>query len=117
MYQFPLVRRQGNSSFANKGCVSARAVCKCAVLCVGCFSFSVFCSKIFEVFGFFRLVANKIYVFITLTTNEAITWLKDKSLADLDNLPDPETIAKDIIENLEAGLESFREMMVKLNLK
>lgn len=59
----------------------------------------------------------KIYVFINLATNEAITWLKDKSLADLDNLPDPETIAEDIIENLEAGLESFREIMVKLNLK
>ena len=28
---------------------------------------------------------------------------------------DPETIAEDIIENLEAGLVSFREIMVKLN--
>lgn len=46
-----------------------------------------------------------------------ITWLKDKSLADLDNLPDPETIAEDIIENLEAGLESFREIIVKLSSK
>jgi len=27
------------------------------------------------------------------------------------------TIAEDIIENLEAGLESFREIMVKLNSK
>jgi type I restriction enzyme M protein len=35
----------------------------------------------------------------------------------LDNLPGPETIAEDIIENLEAGLESFREIMVKLSLK
>ena len=48
-------------------------------------------------------------------TSLDITWLKDKSLADLDNLPDPETIAEDIIENLEAGLESFREIMIKLN--
>jgi type I restriction enzyme M protein len=48
-------------------------------------------------------------------TSLDITWLKDKSLADLDNLPDPEEIAQDIIENLEAGLESFREIMVKLN--
>ena len=46
-----------------------------------------------------------------------ITWLNDKSLADLDNLPDPEDLAADIIENLEAGLESFREIMVKLNTK
>jgi len=40
------VRRQENSSFANFGRVLACAVCKCAVLCVGCsfyrFSFSVF---------------------------------------------------------------------------
>lgn len=50
-------------------------------------------------------------------TSLDITWLKDKSLADLDNLPDPEEIANDIIENLEAGLESFREIMVKLNAK
>jgi len=50
-------------------------------------------------------------------TSLDITWLKDKSLADLDNLPDPEDIAADIIENLESGLESFREIMVKLNLK
>ena len=48
-------------------------------------------------------------------TSLDITWLKDKSLADLDNLPDPETIAEDIIENLEAGLESFRDIMLKLN--
>jgi type I restriction enzyme M protein len=50
-------------------------------------------------------------------TSLDITWIKDKSLADLDNLPDPEEIAQDIIENLEAGLESFREIMVKLNVK
>jgi type I restriction enzyme M protein len=50
-------------------------------------------------------------------TSLDITWLKDKSLADLDNLPDPDVIAEDIIENLEAGLESFREIMLKLNSK
>src|SRR5664280_2984270 len=50
-------------------------------------------------------------------TSLDITWLKDKSLADLDNLPDPDVLAADIIENLEAGLESFREIMVKLASK
>lgn len=50
-------------------------------------------------------------------TSLDITWLKDKSLADLDNLPDPEVLAADIVENLEAGLESFREIMVKLGAK
>ncbi len=44
-------------------------------------------------------------------TSLDITWLKDKSLADLDNLPDPDEIAEDIIENLEAGLESFKEIL------
>ena len=29
----------------------------------------------------------------------------------------PEQIANDIIENLEAGLESFKEILVKLNGK
>ncbi len=38
-------------------------------------------------------------------------WLKDQSLADLDNLPDPDELAGEIIENLEASLESFREIM------
>jgi len=47
-------------------------------------------------------------------TSLDITWLKDQSLADLDNLPDPDILAADIIENLEAGLASFREIMVKL---
>ncbi|HPT50189.1 MAG TPA: class I SAM-dependent DNA methyltransferase [Accumulibacter sp.] len=41
-------------------------------------------------------------------TSLDIFWLKDKSLADLDNLPDPDELAGEIIENLEAGLESFR---------
>lgn len=48
-------------------------------------------------------------------TSLDIAWLKDKSLADLDNLPDPDVLADEIIENLEAGLESFREISVKLN--
>jgi type I restriction enzyme M protein len=50
-------------------------------------------------------------------TSLDISWLKDKSLADLDNLPDPVELAEDIIENLEAGLASFREIMVSLNTK
>ncbi len=41
-------------------------------------------------------------------TSLDIFWLKDKSLADLDNLPEPDELADEIIQNLEAGLESFR---------
>lgn len=43
-------------------------------------------------------------------TNLDIFWLKDDSLTDLDNLPDPDELAEEIIENLEAGLASFREI-------
>ena len=38
-------------------------------------------------------------------------WLKDRSLTDLDNLPDPDELAEEIIENLEAGLESLRSVL------
>lgn len=48
-------------------------------------------------------------------TSLDITWLKDKSLADLDNLPDPDILAAEIVENLEAGLESFRKIIDTLN--
>jgi type I restriction enzyme M protein len=50
-------------------------------------------------------------------TSLDITWIKDKSLADLDNLPDPDEIAQDIVENLEAGLASFREVVAGLGQK
>jgi len=47
-------------------------------------------------------------------TSLDITWIKDKSLADLDNLPDPDELANEIIENLEACLESFRGLMERI---
>ncbi|GIV33829.1 MAG: SAM-dependent DNA methyltransferase [Chitinophagales bacterium] len=50
-------------------------------------------------------------------TNLDIFWLKDKSLADLDNLPDPDMLANEIIENIEAGLESFKAVMEAMNGK
>lgn len=37
-------------------------------------------------------------------TSLDITWLKDKSLADLDNLPDPNELVEEIVENLESAL-------------
>ena len=37
-----------------------------------------------------------------------IFWLRDESLADSDNLPAPEVIAQEIVEDLEAALEQFR---------
>ena len=44
-------------------------------------------------------------------TSLDIFWLKDKSLTDLDNLPDPDILANEIIYNIESGLASFREIM------
>ena len=44
-------------------------------------------------------------------TSLDIFWLRDKSLTDLDNLPEPDDLAEEIIENLEAGLNSFREVL------
>ncbi len=36
-----------------------------------------------------------------------IFWLKDESLEDSENLPAPDTLARDIAENLESALEQF----------
>lgn len=47
-------------------------------------------------------------------TSLDISWLKDKSLADLDNLPDPDVLALEIIENIEAGLDSFKSIINSL---
>ena len=49
-------------------------------------------------------------------TSLDIFWLKDKSLTELDNLPDPDDLAEEIIENLEAGLSSFREVLSGLQV-
>lgn len=43
-----------------------------------------------------------------------IFWIKDKSLADLDNLPPADELADDIIENLQSALESFKELKAAL---
>ncbi|MEZ5705852.1 MAG: N-6 DNA methylase [Burkholderiaceae bacterium] len=37
-----------------------------------------------------------------------IFWLKDESLADSDNLPPPDVIAQEIVEDLQAALEQFK---------
>ena len=37
-------------------------------------------------------------------------WIKDKSLADLDNLPDPDVLASEIIDNLQSAFDSFKEL-------
>ena len=39
--------------------------------------------------------------------NLDIFWLKDESLEDSANLPDPDIIAAEIVEDLEAALQQF----------
>lgn len=47
-------------------------------------------------------------------TSLDLFWLKDDSLGDLENLPDPNELALDIVENLEAALGSFRQIVTRL---
>jgi type I restriction enzyme M protein len=49
-----------------------------------------------------------------VTNASQVTCLKYKSLADLDNLPDPYVVAEEIVENLESALGSFREVLRQL---
>ena len=46
-----------------------------------------------------------------------IFWLKDDSLEDSENLPSPDIIAKEIVENLESALEQFSGMQEELSVK
>jgi type I restriction enzyme M protein len=46
--------------------------------------------------------------------NLDITWLKDDTLEDIDSLPEPDVIAAEIVENLEAALEQFRSVAEEL---
>lgn len=39
-----------------------------------------------------------------------ISWLKDESIVDLENLLDPDTVAHNISENLEVSLKQFRSI-------
>jgi type I restriction enzyme M protein len=48
---------------------------------------------------------------------EAIFWLKDDSLDHLDEIPPPDVLQQEIIEHLEAALESFRSVAVGLQAK
>ncbi len=46
--------------------------------------------------------------------NLDILWLKDESLEDSENLPDPQVLVVEIVENLEAALEEFRSVQEDL---
>ena len=48
-------------------------------------------------------------------TNLDIFWLRDKSLEDLDNLPNPDVIASELVEELGAALEQLKEIQGDLS--
>jgi type I restriction enzyme M protein len=48
-------------------------------------------------------------------TNLDITWLKDENLIDLENLPEPETLIDEIIDNIQSALESFKTIKETLD--
>ncbi|MBT3591407.1 MAG: SAM-dependent DNA methyltransferase, partial [Candidatus Nitrosopelagicus sp.] len=50
-------------------------------------------------------------------TSLDILWIKDESLEDLENLPEPKVIAEEITENLESALDSMKQILTSLNSK
>ncbi len=49
--------------------------------------------------------------------NLDITWLRDESLEDMDNLPAPEVIAREIVEDLTAALAEFEAVAAALEAR
>lgn len=43
-----------------------------------------------------------------------ITWIKDKSLTDMENLPEPDVLAQEIVDEIEAALEGFKNILTEL---
>jgi type I restriction enzyme M protein len=64
-------------------------------------------SERFRPFGYDELVKRD-------RLNLDIFWLKDESLEDSANLPPPDVIAAEIVENLEAALTQFRQVAAAL---
>jgi len=65
-------------------------------------------SERFQAYAYKDLIARD-------KTSLDIFWLKDESLEDAENLPEPDIIAQEIVENLEAALEQFREIEESLS--
>ncbi len=61
----------------------------------------------FHAFTYDELVARD-------KANLDVTWLRDESLDDLDNLPAPEVIAREIVEDLTAALAEFEAVAAAL---
>jgi len=67
-------------------------------------------SERYRSFGFDEIVARD-------KANLDITWLKDDSLDDLDNLPSPDVIAREIVEDLTAALAEFEAVASALEAR
>jgi len=67
-------------------------------------------SERYRSFGFDEIVARD-------KANLDITWLKDDSLQDLDNLPSPDVIAREIVEDLTAALAEFEAVASALEAR
>jgi type I restriction enzyme M protein len=61
-------------------------------------------------FGYEELMARD-------KVNLDITWLKDDSLEDIDGLPSPEVIAREIVEDLTAALAEFEAVAISLEAR
>jgi len=64
-------------------------------------------SERFKAYSYEELVARD-------KANLDLTWLRDESLEDLDNLPAPEVIAREIVEDLTAALAEFEAVAAAL---
>jgi len=49
------------------------------------------------------------------TKPTSLTWLRDESLEDMDNLPPPAVIAQEIVEDLQAALAEFEAIAASLS--
>ncbi|MFD8975992.1 N-6 DNA methylase [Streptomyces sp. NPDC059593] len=67
-------------------------------------------SERFKSFTYDQLIARD-------KVNLDITWLRDESLEDLDKLPAPNVIAREIVEDLTAALEEFAAVADALEVK
>lgn len=66
-------------------------------------------SERFKAFTYDELMARD-------KANLDLTWLRDESLEDFDNLPAPEIIAREIVEDLTAALAEFEAVAAALEL-
>lgn len=65
-------------------------------------------TDLFKSFTYDELIARD-------KVNLDVTWLRDESLEDLDNLPAPEVIAREIVEDLAAALAEFEAVAATLD--